>query len=479
MPRELDAYIEKARRDSGTPGLAVSIVKDGRLLAAKGYGVRELGKEAAVDENTLFDVASLTKSFTAAAIATLVDQKKMRWDDPVRRHLPGFELADPDRTQHVTIRDLLAHRLGLEQGNFMFRFTGYDTAEVIRRMRYLEEREPFRSVMIYSNVGYTAAGEAAAAAAGMSYSDLVRTRLIEPLGMRATTVGVEHTLAANHASPHAIIDGVHRPIRNKKAMNILPADGVNSNALDMARWLLFQLGDGTVDGKADGKRIISSAAMAEMHSPQMLIATTASMRKARNVRTFAAYGLGWNLMDFGGHPMHWHSGGADGMPVYMAILPDDGIGVAVLTNTWASPTLHLAIASRVLDTLLGTKEMRDWVAEALGAQNQSELRPEEARIADTTPSRPLEAYAGSYESPLYGSMVVRVEGGKASLQFGGGEVADLQHWHYDTFRAVWRDRAYEFFDTLVTFTLDVKGAPRRMEMALGRDTIVASRAAAP
>ncbi len=281
---ELDAYIERARSEWDVPGLAIAVVQDGKVVVAKGFGVRTLGKPEAVDEHTMFDLASLSKSFTAAAVATLVDEGKLRWDDPVRQHLPRFELADPYRTQNVTMRDLLAHRTGLEAGNFVFLFTSYDTTEVIRRMRYLKERQPFRTGMLYSNLGYTAAGEAAAAAAGMSWSELVRTRLIEPLGMRESTVSVAHDLMPNHADGHSWIGDKQVPIRSRKPMNILPAAGVNSTASDMAKWLLFQLGDGTWEGK----RIISAAAMQEMHEPQVILATTPQMRAARGVDFFAA-----------------------------------------------------------------------------------------------------------------------------------------------------------------------------------------------
>jgi CubicO group peptidase (beta-lactamase class C family) len=471
MPPELDAYIEHARVVWDVPGIAVTIVRDGHVVATKGYGVRTLGKPERVDENTMFDIASLSKSFTAAAIATLVDEGKMRWDDPVRRYLPQLEFPDAYRTQNVTIRDLLTHRTGLEPGNFMFRFTDYSTAEVLRRIRFLKEREPFRAAMIYSNVGYTAAGEAAAAAANLSWTDLVRTRLVEPLGMRDTTVGAVHDLGGNYASPHAIVGGVHQPIRNKKAMNIFPANGVNSNAKDMAKWLLFQLGDGTWEGK----RIVSAEAMNEMHSPQVIIPVPAPFRAARGVRFFASYGFGWQVMDFRGHPMMWHSGSADGMPVYMAILPDDHIGVAVLTNTWAAPILHGALASRILDTLLG-EQPRDWAGEALESyRKNSAPPPPPARVSGTSPSRPLDAYAGLYNDPLYGDMDVRLENSKLALYFAGHEAADLEHWHYDTFRAHWRDRAYEDFDTLVAFGLDTAGVPRRLDMRLNRDDVSAVR----
>lgn len=468
-PKELDDYIEHARKEWNCPGVAVAVVQDGKLLTAKGYGVRELGKPERVDENTMFDVASLSKSFTAAAIATLVDEGKMRWDDPLRRHLPQVEFKDPYRTAHVTIRDLLTHRLGLEQGNFMMRFPDYSTEEVLRRLRYLDEREPFRTGMIYSNVAYGAAGEAAASAAKMPFLDLVRTRLLEPLGMKDSTAGIDHTLARNHAVSHGIVDKKLVPIRTRKRKNIDGANAVNSTAKDMANWLLFHLGDGTWNGK----RIISEAAMNEMHSPHNIIPTTPQMRAARHVHFFGGYGLGWQVMDYRGHKMLWHSGSADGMPVYMSILPAEKIGLVVLTNSWDAPFLHGSIAARILDTLLGLPLTMDHAAEALKSHRSATPPAEPVRIPDTKPSRPLEAYAGTYVDELHGDMVITHAGGKLTLQFGGGEKADLEHWHHDVFRVRWHDRVYEWADTLAAFALDAEGKPARFEMKLGRDVIEA------
>lgn len=475
---EIDAYIENARKQSECPGIAVAIVKDGKVLMAKGYGVRTMGKPEPVDENTMFDTASLSKSFTAAAIATLVDQGVMRWDDPVRKYLPELELGDAYRTSNVTVRDLLAHRVGLEPANFMMRFTNYPTAEVLRRMRFTKERDPFRTGMTYSNIGYAAAGEAAAVAAKMSFADLVRKRLVEPLGMRDTTVAVDHTLATNHASSHARVDGVHQPIRTRKLFNIEGANAVNSTAKDMARWLLFNLGD----GKWEGKQIVSTEAMNEMHSPQTIIRTTPAMRSARGVHYFAGYGLGWQVMDFRGHKMLWHSGNADGMPVYMAVLPEDKIGVLVMTNSWEAGTLHGAIASRILDTLLGEPKPRDWADETIQALRDAAKRGEEetaafekSRIPNTKPSRPLDAYAGTYVDTVHGDMVIAHDAGRLTLTFGGGEKADLEHWHHDVFRVRWHDRVYVWADTLMAFSLDANAKPQRFDMKLYRDAIEAVR----
>ncbi len=474
---ELDAYIEKARKDFDCPGIAVAIVKDGKVLMTKGYGVRTLGKPEPVDENTMFDTASLSKSFTAAAIATLVDEGKMRWDDPVRRYLPELEFPDAYRNANVTIRDLLAHRVGLEPANFMMRFTKYPTAEVLRRIRFTKERDPFRTSLTYSNIGYAAVGEAAAIAAKMPFADLVRTRLIEPLGMRDSTVGVQHDVSANHADGHTYIDEKQVPIRANKAMSVLPANAVNSTAKDMAKWLLFHLGNGTWEDR----RILSAAAMQEMREPQMIIATTKEMRAARGVHYFGAYGLGWQVMDFRGRPMFWHSGNANGMPSYMAILPEQKIGLCVMINTWGAPLLHGALATRILDTLLGNP-LQDSAGEGLKANRASIERLleerdelEKARVRDSKPSRPIEAYAGTYEDELHGTMVLTHADGKLTLKFAKGNTADVEHWHYDTFRVRWHDRVYEWADTFAVFALDAKGTPKSFEMRLNRDTIEAKR----
>ncbi|MBV8520503.1 MAG: serine hydrolase [Acidobacteria bacterium] len=477
-PAELDAYIEKARTDWEVPGLSVTVVRDGKLLVAKGYGVRTLGRPERVDENTMFDIASVSKSFTAAAIATLVDEGKMHWDDPVRRWLPQVEFSDPYRTANVTIRDLLCHRVGVEQGNFLFRFTGYTTDEVLRRMRYLKEKDAFRTTMIYSNVGYTAAGEAAAAAAGMPFTELLRTRLLEPLGMTASTIGVPHTASPNHASPHGPVDGIQRPIDHTKALNILPADAINSTPLDIAKWMLFQLGDGTWNGKT----LISKASMTQMHEPQNIIATTPDMRANRGVQFFAAYALGWQVMDYRGHKLIWHSGSGDGMPVYMALLPDEHIGVMVMINTWNAPVLHGTIAAKIFDVLLGLPSTGgDTAAEAAAYRKRTAQADAERRALDTPPapiakpSRPLDAYAGTYVDPLYGEMHVTLVNGALVLQFARGERADLKPWQYDTFRVAWRDRVYEDFDTFATFSLDAHGTPHRFDMQLNRDNVEATR----
>jgi CubicO group peptidase (beta-lactamase class C family) len=473
---DVDAYIEKARADWNVPGLAVVVVK-GNDSDARGYGVRRLGAPERVDQNTRFDIASLTKSFNAAMIATLVDEQTLRWDDRVRDVLPSVVFPDAMRDSEVTLRDLLAHRVALEQGNMFLRLHPYDRAEMFRRIRYFRPQGTFRADFVYSNVMYSVSGAMAEAVSGKSWGELVRERLLVPLGMSSSTSD-GNLDGENVASPHAILDGVQQPIPHFRFATVAPAAAVSSSAADLANWLRFQLGD----GRWNGKRIVSAAAMEEMHSPQMIIRTTVAMREARGVEFFGAYGLGWNIMDYRGHPMLWHSGNANGMPTYMAILPKDEIGVAVLINTWVAPVLHGALASRILDAMLGLPP-RDWSGEALAAYQRSVKRDAEeraaretSRVAGTKPSVALDRYAGVYVDPLYGDLTVTREGDRLTLRFGDGEAADLPHWQYDTFTVRWRNPVIrEDLTTLAAFSLDENGRPSRLEMQLNRDRIAATR----
>jgi CubicO group peptidase (beta-lactamase class C family) len=476
MPPALDRYIAKAVREWDVPGLAIVIVKDDQVLAARGYGVRELGKPEQVDGETIFDIASLAKSFTAAGAAVLVDEGRLGWDDRVRERLPAVTFSDPYIDHEVTLRDLLSHRTGLQPANAMFRFTGYDRSEVLHRVRFLAPRTPFRADMVYSNVLYTVAGELTAAAAGTTWAELIRHRLLEPAGMLATTVETRPS-GPNVARPHAVLGGVQQPIRPFDYTMVGPSSSIFTNAVDLARWLRLQLNDGLLDGR----QIVSRASMTEMHSPQIIIRTTPEMRRARLVEHFASYGLGWQVMDYRGEPMLWHSGNADGMPSYMALLPKQKLGVAVLINTWGAPTLHGALAARIIDTYLGAPP-RDWSGEALtrnrgAAARDAETRRSIAARQATAPKaeRPPEEYAGVYEATLYGNVHVRVEAEALTLQMAEGEVADLSPWDHDTFLVTWRDPVFREDSAWAVFSVDDDGHVSRLSMSLGQDKIEAAR----
>jgi len=479
VPPELDIYIADSLRKAEVPGAAIAIVKDGHVLA-KGYGVRRFGSPEPVDENTLFDAASLMKSFTAAAICVLVDEGKLKLDDPVRKYLPWFEFSDPYLTAHVTIRDLLTHRVGVKSAHALFRFTGFTTREVLEHVRTLEPQAPFRTGVTYSNILYTAAGEAAAAACGCTFAELVTTRILKPLGLQRTEVGGNPLERENAAVPHFQINGKQQPLRWRSMdSNTDPAGGLRSTAFELGKWLLFHAGDGTWEGK----RALSNEMLLEMHSPQMLIPSSPQWRESRKVEFFGGYGLGWNVMDYRGHPMLWHSGNGDGMPVYMALLPKEKLGVVVLLNTLAAPYHHGAIASRIFDYYLGV-EPHDWAgellpvyADALKKQTDDQHRREAMRKAGANPSLPLSSYAGSYDHPTYGPIEISLAESKLVWKIAKGAEADLVPWQFDTFLVQWRDPVFrEAYPTYVTFILNEDGQVSRLRTTLMRDEFEAVRA---
>jgi CubicO group peptidase (beta-lactamase class C family) len=486
-PAEIDAYVARAVKEWGLPGVAIAVVRNDSVLFATGYGVREIGRPETVDAHTTFDAASLTKSFTAAALATLVDEGKLHWDDQVRRYIPELVLPDSYMTANTTIRDLLAHRTGLQGANFMWRFTGYDRAEVLRRVRYLKPEIPFRTGMVYSNVSYTIAGEAAARIAGTTWEALVRIRLLEPVGMTETYFWDERgARGKNAAAAHILVDDVQRAIdpvdgaaEHDGRVVTNAAGSVQSSVTDLAKWMRFQLGDGTFGGA----RIISTAAMEEMHSPQVVVPTPAGFRRARQVDFFATYGMGWQVWDYRGHPMLWHTGGGNGMLAYMALLPKEKFGVVVLVNSWRGAIVHATIANRILDHYLNAPT-RDYSHEQLVADSAARKRGHEAyekflttRTTNARPARALRDYAGTYVDTLHGDITLRLAGDSMLLRMGRGATADLESWTADAFLVKWRNPVYreDYWNALAEFTYDKAGEPAAFTMRLNRDTLRAIR----
>ena len=480
FPAALDRYIAKVLVDWEIPGLAIAVVRNDSVLVAKGYGVRELGKPGRVDANTVFDVASLTKSFTATTAAMLVDRGIVRWDDPVHRYLPNLVLPDSQLTATLTLRDFLSHRTGLEPANMMWVLTAIDRAEVLRRLRYVRVILPPRREMIYNNVGYTVAGEAAAAALQTTFEDLLSSLVIRRLRLKSTTATYEDAAnLPNVASPHATIAGRQQPIRRETQRHtITPAGGVQSTVTDLARWMRLHLNNGVLDGR----RYVSDSTMRAMHSLQVIIPTTPAMRAARLVQdTVAGYGMGWQVMDYRGHPLLWHSGNGDGQIAYMALLPRDRLGVVVLVNTWSAPLVHAAIANRIMDTYLAS-EPRDWAGEALARVPQmrraqdSAARAMVAMRSASPPPLPLAAYGGRYDNPLFGPVWIRVERDSLTLQMGEGQIADLEYHGGDAFYVRWRDLLYrENFGTHVNFSV-VGGSVSGFTVRINRDEFTAIKA---
>ncbi len=450
----LDGYVEKARADWQVPGVAVAVVKDDRLVYAKGFGVREAGKSGVVDADTIFAIGSATKAFTGAALAMLVDEKKIAWDGIVHDYLPAFALHDPYATEHATVRDLLSHRTGFVSGSgWLWTGSGFDRDEIIRRLRFQTESAGFRNRFLYANEIYTTAGEIVPAVTGTSWDDFIARRLFGPLGMtRSRTSTTAISGLSNVASPHGMIDGKIVSFPYRQVDNVGGAGAIDASARDMAQWVRLQLGDGVYEGK----RLIGSAALAETRTGQSL---PGAGRLVSPVSTFAEYGFGWILGDYRGRKVVEHMGGVDGMMCIVAMIPEEHLGVVVLTNMLPHQ-LPAAVELKVFDAFLGGGDT-DWSA-VLKAQTdkaKAEAGKRQAGVAASAglamPALPLDRYAGIYTSDLYGTATVTVSDG--ALVFSRPTAsAVLIHERGNRFKARWRSASIlsVFGETPVGFSTD-------------------------
>ena len=453
----LDEYIAKAMKEWETPGLAIAIVKGDEIVFARGYGVRKLGETDKVTEQTIFAVASTTKAMTAACIGMLVDEGKLKWDDPVTKYLSWFQLSDPYVTREMTVRDLLTHRSGLERGDLLWYTSPHSREEVIRRLRYLKPAWSFRSRYGYQNIMYMTAGEVIKVVSGKTWDAFIRERLFAPLGMNSSVTSITDLgKFEDVASPHDKIDEKMQPIRRPNFDNVGSAGSVNSCVMDMAQWIRLNLGGGIYKGT----KILSPDVARELHTPQTVIRLDSLALALRPSTHFAAYGLGWSLSDYQGRKLIQHDGALDGMRARVALIPEEKLGLVILINSEMT-SLHGAISYRIYDHYLGAPA-RDWSAELLKiyrdqeAKNKAdEKKKEEERVQGTKPSLPLEKYTGTYENEMYGPLKVAVANDKLVLSFYDSYVGDLSHWHFDTFQSVWRDQS--FGKGFVAFTLDFNG----------------------
>lgn len=433
---ELDAFLEAERAAWDIPGMAVTIVKDDRVVLARGYGVLEAGGVEPVGARTLFAIGSTTKAFTAAALGILVDEGRLAWDDRVATLLPGFALHDPHTTREITVRDLLAQRSGLPMANLMWLSGQHDQSELVRRIRHLEPVASFRSAFSYQNVLYSVAGMVIEAVAGTSWDAFMTERLFRPLDMERTNASVDSlTGLEDVATPHAPIDGNPRPVPYRNIDHVGPAGSVNSTAADMARWLRLQLGGGALGGR----RLLAGSMLAETRRPQIVMPLEGPLAAFYPEARSVAYGMGWVVSDWRGRTLLDHGGGIDGMTSLVALVPEEGLGVSILTNLQL-PAPPYWILYSILDRYSGA-DPTDWSGRFRRLAGQMAARPEAEHVPGTRPSLPLDRYAGTYASAPLGEIVVEPRGGGLHLRYGGLG-GPLEPWHFDTFRVPWTDRAW-------------------------------------
>lgn len=462
-----DAQVARAVHDWQAPGLAIAVVKDGTVVFAKGYGARDNTASGPVDTHTLFAIGSTTKAMTAAAIGMLVDEKKVRWDDPVTKHLPWFALDDPAVTRELTVRDLLTHRAGLPNADFLWYGQDSSRRAILERLRLVEPAYSFRSGFIYQNLMYAAAGAVVEAASGMTWERFIEERIFRPLGMTdslPTMTGLE--TKSNRAEPHFLLQGTPTRISNASVDGVAPAGSVWSSVDDMSKWMRLLL----TDGEADGRRLLSHDVVAELFQPQTMVTKEAFYPTAALTKpSWTTYGLGWFQQDYAGEKLDFHTGSIDGMVAICGLIRSKGLGVYILSNLDHAELRH-ALMLTAFDRLLG-RPARDWSAEMqrlyAGLQKQqeeAERKEDSLRARGSAPSLPLTSYVGSYADPLHGEVSVTEGRTGAGLRIRYGSAFDgpLEHWNFDTFRARW-DAAWRG-TSLASFILDEHGRVRELRL---------------
>jgi CubicO group peptidase (beta-lactamase class C family) len=429
--RQLGSFVDELLSDWATPGTAVAVAKDGEVVFCQGFGQRNLADELPVTTDTVFSIASCTKAICAASLAILVDDGKLDWDEPVRTYLPDFALFDSVATDRITPRDLVTHRSGLPRHDALWYGSGLSREEMVRRLRYLEPTTDLRAVWQYQNLMYLTAGYLAGTIAGCTWEELVQRRIFEPLGMNDSAFSVTHAQQLpDHARPYLEVEGETKEIPFRNIDAIAPAGAIVSTIDDMSRWLLLNLNRGEVGGK----RLISEAQMADLRTPRMVMPPTWNKYPESSL---PAYALGWAVDSYRGHTTVAHGGNIDGFSSLVSLLPDDGLGVVVLTNKSSSP-LPATITYTVFDRLLELPDLpwnerfkRDDAVLKAGASAGKD-RASTDRVPDTTPSHPLADYAGTYEHPGYGRLLVEEKDGGLTVRFNA-LVGPLAHRHYDVF----------------------------------------------
>ncbi|MFA6455312.1 MAG: serine hydrolase [Bacteroidota bacterium] len=471
LPKDFDAYVEKALKTFDVPGVSVAVVKDGKVVLAKGYGVKTIGTNDKVDSKTNFSIASNTKAFVGTSIGILVEEGKLKWNDRVVDHLPWFQLSDPYVTKEMRVIDLLVHRsgLGLGAGDLLIWPTNtYNQKDVVKRFKNVPLATSFRSTYAYDNILYLVAGELIEAVSGMPWEQFVKTRIYDKLGMSNSTLTFADAVKkGNVATPHAEVNGTVRIVAASDSSKTNPAATVNTNAEDIAKWMICQIDSGKL---SDGSNLFSAKTAQTLWSVQTPLPVGKVAKELAPIQpNFAGYGAGFFLRDYRGKKLVWHTGGLSGMVSLVAMIPELRVGVAVFTNQEMSGTFY-SIGWKVLDHYLGAQY--DWIKayksvkdRADSLNNASDSKTTMQRDSLSKPSLPLEKYVGTYTDAWYGDISIELKDGRLFMQMNatpslGGY---LEHYQYNTFIARWSDPEMRA-DAFVTFSLNPDGCIDQAKM---------------
>ncbi len=471
---EIDTLVERTLKTFDVPGIAVAVVKDDKIIHAKGYGVRSLNTMQKVDEHTLFGIASNSKAFTSAALGILIDEGKLSWDDKVTNIIPEFKMYNPYVTEDFTVRDLLTHRsgLGLGAGDLMFwpDSNSFTKKDIMHNLRYLKQVSSFRTKYDYDNLLYIVAGEVVERVSGTSWENFIEAKIIQPLAMKETATSFKNVKdKSNVIDPHAPVEGKVKVIRRDWSEVANSAGGIYSNITDMSKWIIMQMNNGKY-GEGLTKNIFSERVHEEMWTPQTIIPVHGPTAYSTH---FSAYGLGWGLSDVKGYLQASHTGGLAGIVTQVTLIPELKLGIIVFTNQ-QSGAAFTAITNTIKDSYLGVKgidrvkQMNDRVIknETEAAKITGDIWKDiEAQQKSNTVVKDISLFTGTYTDQWFGDIVISQKNGKLWFDSKRSFLLTGEMFAYkgNTFIVKWTDRSLDA-DAFVQFDLDNTGKANHVKM---------------
>jgi Beta-lactamase class C and other penicillin binding proteins len=449
-----DQIVEDALKALKVTGAAMAVVKNDKVVYAKGFGYKDVENKIPATPDTIFAIGSSSKAFTVFALGRLVDEGKLEWEAPVRNYIPWFKLYDKEAGARLSVRDLVTHRSGLPRHDLLWYNNKTASREdLVRALAYLPPTADLREKWQYNNLMFLTAGYLLETLTGKPWEDAVRSLVFEPLGMKRSNFSVlDSQKDSDFAFPYNFVDKAYEKLPFRDITNVGPAGSINSSVNEMARWVAVHL----ADGKFEGRDLLSSSTVSDMHNPHMV---TGAVSSSPDIAA-TAYAMGWFTDVYRGHRRVHHGGNIDGFSAQVAFLPDDGLGFVVLTNMNGTSYPELLVRTAT-DKILGL-EAHDWIGDAVkqlekaeGAIKKAEEKKITRKVPGTKPAHPLADYAGLYVHPGYGSLAVELAAGRLSFTYNSIKT-NLDHWHYETFDGVTIEDP-TFKDFKLTFRTDVNG----------------------
>jgi len=433
-----DSYMEQVMKDWNAPGIGVGIVMGDKLVFAKGYGYRDYGKKLPYTPTTTQPIASNSKLFTAVAVGLLVEEGKLRWDEPIKQFVPTIRFYNDELDRSVTIRDMLAHRTGVTRHDSIWYKSSFTRRELWDRLRYLEPAAPMRTKFLYNNLMFTAAGQVIEELSGKTWEQFVQQRIFDPLGMSHSTLTIEDNLkgpepAVPYSERRDSTELYKQPYYTAEVA-IAPAGAINSNVQDLSRWVIALLNG----GKVDGRQVIPEAVLRETMAPSLSLPNSALESRGWGENLNAYYGMGRTVSSYRGHLLALHGGDLPGFHSQISIMPNDSIGVIVLVIGDHVAPMYTGLTLDIYERLLGlshtpwSERLNQIRLKNKAAATKARSVAEVGRVPGTKPSHPLEDYVGEFAHPAYGVVTVGRGDKELSFDFHGIKMP-LNHFHYDRF----------------------------------------------